>query len=222
MENLKNIKVLIVDDNKRDLQLLEIYLNKILGVEMVMCAESGKEAIKTIKKIKFDVVLMDKMMDVMDGVEATREIRKLDKKIKVLACSGTSDENSIIRMIQAGANGYLDKTTKVDEYGKAIYTVMKVGIYFNDIMTIELYERAMEDIVFHNNISNILLHDDDKKLLRYISKKMNNIAIGDAVGLSYKSVPRLKSNVKKKIGAEDDLDVLVFSLKNKLIHISEL
>ena len=222
MEKLRKIKVFIVDDCVRDVQLLKMHLEKIPNFEIVLVAKNGRELLKEVRTITPDVILMDIRMDIMDRIEATMEIRKLNKDIKVLACTGMSDENSVIRMVQAGCNGYLDKDSTVEDYDKAINIVMKEGIYFNDLMTKSIYKKAMDQMFSNKNIFGNLFNEMEIKVGRCLSRGLGFKQTGDEVDRSETSIPKYKSDILKKIGSENDIDIVRYFLKHKLILPSEL
>ena len=125
-------------------------------------------------------------------------------------------------MVQAGACGYLVKKSALDELEKAIITVVNKGIYFNEIMTPELYKNAKDKFDLNKNISGVIFNPIEEKVGRCLSKGMNYEQTGIEVGKSATSIPKYKYDIKKKIGTDNDFDIPRFFLKHKLILLSEL
>lgn len=102
------IKVLTVDDNKDNRLALRLLLEEYDELS-IFEAENGKKAVETVKVASPDIILMDIMMPVMDGIEATEEIRKIDKNVMIIAMSALSDDEHKIQMLKAGAEDYITK-----------------------------------------------------------------------------------------------------------------
>lgn len=96
------IKVLVVDDNKDNRMTIKLLLEDFEEILLIE-AEDGKKAVEITAPIMPDLIFMDIMMPVMDGVEATKEIRKFDKKVLIVALSALSDDNHQSKMLKAGA-----------------------------------------------------------------------------------------------------------------------
>jgi two-component system, NarL family, response regulator LiaR len=114
------IRTLITDDHKVVRQGLRGFLELDPGLEVVGEASNGEEAVAMAYHLEPDVVLMDLLMPVMDGIEATREIRRQLPEVEVVALTSVLEDASVTGAIQAGAIGYLLKTTDADELCEAI------------------------------------------------------------------------------------------------------
>jgi DNA-binding NarL/FixJ family response regulator len=114
------IRTLITDDHKVVRQGLRGFLELDPGLEVVGEASNGEEAVAMAYHLEPDVVLMDLLMPVMDGIEATREIRRRLPEVEVVALTSVLEDASVTGAIQAGAIGYLLKTTDADELCEAI------------------------------------------------------------------------------------------------------
>jgi len=114
------IRVLITDDHKVVRRGLRGFLELDPGLEVVGEASNGEEAVKLAQRLEPDVVLMDLLMPVMDGIEATRKIRRELPQVEVVALTSVLEDASVAGAIRAGAIGYLLKTTDADELCEAI------------------------------------------------------------------------------------------------------
>ncbi len=114
------IRVLITDDHKVVRRGLRGFLELDPALEVVEEASNGEEAVELARSLKPDVVLMDLLMPVMDGIEATREIRGELPEVEVVALTSVLEDASVTGAIKAGAIGYLLKTTDADELCEAI------------------------------------------------------------------------------------------------------
>jgi DNA-binding NarL/FixJ family response regulator len=114
------IRTLITDDHKVVRSGLRGFLELDSALEVVGEASNGEEAVELARSLKPDVVLMDLLMPVMDGIEATGEIRRELPEVEVVALTSVLEDASVTGAIQAGAIGYLLKTTDADELCEAI------------------------------------------------------------------------------------------------------
>jgi two-component system nitrate/nitrite response regulator NarL len=103
------IRVLIVDDEPLFMEMVQALLEVEEGVEVVGKASNGKQGVKLAQELAPDVIVMDISMPVMDGLDATREIREQDPTASVLILTGGPSVNDIDRARTAGASGYLTK-----------------------------------------------------------------------------------------------------------------
>ena len=116
-------KILIVDDEV----MLKMLLKKILAEEdyAVFCVNSGRSAIKNIKRKKFDLVLLDLEMPGIDGIETLEKIRKIDRNLPVILLSAHLTKDSIKKAVNLGVSNYIEKSFKLDEIKAAVKKVLK-------------------------------------------------------------------------------------------------
>jgi two-component system, NarL family, response regulator LiaR len=118
---MKNIRILLVDDHKVILSGLRKFMMVNRDLESVGEATDGLEAVKMADLHKPDVILMDLMMPGMDGITATREIRKRNPEVKIIALTSFTELNMVQGALQAGAIGYLEKNITAIELKNAIH-----------------------------------------------------------------------------------------------------
>ncbi len=116
----ERIKVLIVDDHQVVRQGLRTFLDLNDDIQVVGEAGDGERAIEQVRELRPDVVLMDLVMPVLDGIEATRLLKALDPTIKVIALTSFTEDDKVFPAIQAGACSYLLKDVSPDDLVEAI------------------------------------------------------------------------------------------------------
>jgi DNA-binding NarL/FixJ family response regulator len=119
----KPISVLIADDHRLFAEALEAILDGDGRIAVVGRAGDGQEAVELTRRLKPDVVLMDLSMPVLDGIEATREIRRRGHKPCVLVLTGSNSRQDVDRSREAGASGYVTKDRIASELVEAIVEV---------------------------------------------------------------------------------------------------
>lgn len=117
------IKVLIADDQELIRQGLQVVLNSREGLEVTDAVANGQEVIKSIRKSRPDVILMDVRMPKMDGVQCTKIIKENYPQIKIIILTTFDDDEYVYNALKYGASGYLLKGVSMDELVSAIFTV---------------------------------------------------------------------------------------------------
>ncbi|MGB3155118.1 MAG: response regulator transcription factor, partial [Chitinophagaceae bacterium] len=145
---MSKIKIAIADDYKIYRDGLKVGLSKDDNLEIISEADNGEDLMKLLETNSPDVIIMDLKMPIMDGMEATKLVRKNYPAIKVLVVTMYEDDKFIIHLMENGANGYLLKNTEPDEIIKSIYAVYENGYYFNDVVN----KALLKKLVLKNNL----------------------------------------------------------------------
>jgi DNA-binding NarL/FixJ family response regulator len=220
MKKTEIIKVAIAEDQEIARYTLKNHLKRIPRIQIVCVSENGLSLLKEIKKVPPDVVLMDVRMNVMDGIEATLEIKKINPNIKIVAYSVDLEMHTIIKMIKAGANAYLDKHTKVDELKEAVFSVVEKGFYFNQYLSeVLLANLTNPNYVKEKIYDGIPITKQDEDLIKMIGKGFTNKKMGDALFLSSRTVEKIKTKLIEKTCTENTAGLIIFGIKKKLIPI---
>ncbi len=120
---MSKIKIAIADDYKIYRDGLKVGLSADDNLEIISEADNGEDLLKLLEVNLPDVIIMDLKMPIMDGMEATKQVRKKYPSIKVLVVTMYEDDKFIIHLMENGANGYLLKNAEPDEIRRAIYSV---------------------------------------------------------------------------------------------------
>ena len=134
------VQILLVDDHFLVRSALKRLVERNKGFKVVAEASNGEEAIEMVRKHSFDVVTMDLSMPIKNGIEATKEIRTFDRNTPILAISMNDDPNRVKQMMEAGANGYILKTSSYDEIVEAIKEVVSNNIFISRELSKETRE----------------------------------------------------------------------------------
>src|SRR5687767_10507495 len=128
---MKNIKIIIADDHPLFRDGIHQLLTGQGAIEVIDEATNGKEVLNLLAKKAYDLVIMDIKMPHLSGIDATRVIQKKHPEVKVLAISMFDEQPYIVKMLKAGAKGYLLKNSTKEELLKAISQIMKGESYFS-------------------------------------------------------------------------------------------
>ncbi len=141
---MSNIRLILVDDHRIVLDGLKALLDDMEGFDCVATAENGQKALDLLKVFDVDVVLMDIDMPVMNGMEATRIIKKEYPKVKVIAFTQHSERGMAKQLLDCGADGYLLKNIAQDELASAIRKVHNDETVFSSEVAMTLASKAVE------------------------------------------------------------------------------
>jgi len=216
----KKIKLLIADDHQLFISGLQLILKDRLLLEMSDHAINGKEAIDKCRKQRFDVILMDINMPMIDGIEATREIKKFDSDVRILIVSMLSDFDTVSKALKAGADGFLLKNSDATEFIKAFHAMERDEIYLSDHLS-ELFTKdkngkiigRKEYIQFTENI----VTPREKSILKMIVEGHTNTFIAETLSLSAKTVDTHRNNMLAKLKIPNTAALVKFAIDNKLV-----
>jgi DNA-binding NarL/FixJ family response regulator len=215
---MSKIRIAIADDSSIFRDGLKVGLARDDNFELVLEAASGEELVAGIDRIPTDVVLMDLKMPGMDGMEATKVIRRQWDQVKVLAVTMYDDEKFIIHLMENGANGYLLKNADSAEIRRAIYCVFENGYYFNDLVN----KALLKKLVVKANLTptfrpDIELSERELQVLRLICEEKTNVEIGQMIFLSSRSVEGIRQRLIEKVGARNTAGLVLFAVKNGIV-----
>jgi len=213
------IKIAIADDYKIFRDGLKVGLSAEANFEVMLEADNGENLIKAMEQTMPDVIIMDIKMPIMDGMEATKLIRKLYPLVKVLVVTMYDDDKFIIHLMEIGANGYLLKNAEPDEIRKAIYAVSENGYYFNDLVN----KALLKKLVIKNQIKpsfnqDIELTERELEVLKLICEEKTAIEIGKEIFLSPRSVEGIRQRLIEKVGVRNTAGLVMFAVKNGMVN----
>jgi DNA-binding NarL/FixJ family response regulator len=212
---MSKIKIAIADDYKIYRDGLKVGLSADENMEIIAEADNGEDLMKVLETNSPDVILMDLKMPIMDGMEATKLVRKKYPGIKVLVVSMYEDDKFIIHLMENGANGYLLKNAEPDEIIKSIYAVQENGYYFNDLVN----KALLKKLVLKNNLKpsfnqNIDLTEREQEVLKMICEEKTAAEIAKEIFLSPRSVEGIRQRLIEKIGVRNTAGLVMFAVKN--------
>jgi DNA-binding NarL/FixJ family response regulator len=215
---MSKIKIAIADDYKIYRDGLKVGLAADDNIEVVQEADNGEDLLNGLEESRADVIIMDLKMPIMDGMEATKEVRKRFNAVKVLVVTMYEDDKFIIHLMENGANGYLLKNADSDEIIKSIYAVHENGYYFNDLVNKALLKR----LVMKGNIKpsfnqNVEFTERELEVLKLICEEKTAAEIGKEIFLSPRSVEGIRQRMIEKVGVRNTAGLVMFALKNGIV-----
>lgn len=209
------IRVMLIDDHEMVRLGLKSYLNLQPDVEVVAEAGDGEEGLTKALEVKPDVVVMDLVMPKMTGVEATLALLKEWPQAQILILTSYLDNEKIYPVLEAGARGYMLKTSSADEILSAIRKVAR-GEY--------AIETEVEKKVEHHKRYPDL-HEDltarEREILTLLAKGYDNQRIADESFISLKTVKTHVSNILSKLEVSVRTQAVVYAFQHGLVPQDE-
>ena len=217
--NLKPVNVFIVDDHSLIREGIKSSLENFRTVAVVGEAANGKQALAELAKQSVDIVLMDISMSVMDGIEATRKIRKLFPDLKVLALTMHDDNSHILKMMKAGALGYVLKSENSKNLVKAIETVAKGQTYFGKKVSDTMMNHLMSVKTKKSTFGFSQLTKREVEILRHIAEGLTNPEIAKKLFIGHRTVDTHRRNLIQKLNVKNTAGLVRVAIKNGVVEV---
>ena len=205
------MKILLVDDHQMVRLGLKSYLELQDDIAEVSEAVNGKEGVEQALASRPDVIIMDIVMPEMNGIEATLAILKEWPEAKILILTSYLDNEKIYPVLDAGAHGYMLKTSSAEEILRAIKKVAK-GEF-------AIETEVSKKVEYHRN--HIELHEDltarERDILGLLAKGYENQRIADELFISLKTVKTHVSNILSKLEVSDRTQAVVYAFQHHLV-----
>ena len=212
---MEKIKVLLVDDHQIILDGIKSLLENTSDIQVVATANDGSEALKLLKLLSVDIVLMDIDMPGLNGIDATRQINVTFKDVKVIMLTMHSESAIIKNLIEIGASGYIIKNSTQEELLEAIYKVAKGEKYFSSEVTMSLLNPEKEK----SKTSGIQIDFTQREIeiIQLLADGLTNKEIADKLFISHRTVDTHRTNIMKKVDVNNVAGLISFAIKNGLV-----
>lgn len=190
------------------------YLSTQADIEVVAEADNGKKAVELALELRPDIILMDLVMDEMDGIEATRKIVQAWPEAKIIVVTSFIDDEKVYPALEAGATSYLLKTSKASEIAKAIRSTYEGESVFESEVTNKVLSKMRTKNVVHPHES---LTAREMEILLLIAQGKNNQEIADELFIALKTTKVHVSNILSKLEVSDRTQAAIYAFKHGLI-----
>jgi DNA-binding NarL/FixJ family response regulator len=188
-------------------------VNGFAKYEVLYEAEHGKALVEKFKQAKNipDIVLLDIAMPVMDGMETAKWIKENHPEVLILTLSMQDDEQSLIKMIKAGAKGYLLKNVHPAELEKALDTLVAKGFYYPDWATNKIFLSIADE---QTHPQGIVLTDREKEFLTHCCSELTYKEIGEKMFCSNRTVEGYRDSLFEKLGLKTRVGLVMYAIKS--------
>ncbi|MBI5527065.1 MAG: response regulator transcription factor [Deltaproteobacteria bacterium] len=209
------LRVLIAEDEEIIRKALALLAGSFAGITVVGEAKNGREAITLAGELTPDVILMDLLMPVLDGVAATREIKKANSSIKVIALTALGGGREISDGLAAGLDGYVLKKAPPEELRIAIETTAAGGRHIGGEVA-EAIARAFRDLSSGVPPGGKAVSPREAEVLELLSQGCRAKEIATRLGISVRTVEKHRDSLRRKYGAETIAELVAAYVKEQL------
>lgn len=215
------IRLLIADDHDLIREGYTTFLGGLEGFHLAGVAKNGRELIELIPSTQPDFIITDIHMPVMNGIEATEIITRQYPDIPVIALTVFGEEHQVMKMLQAGARGYLQKSSLKEELLDAIEALKeKEGYYLCKETSIVMIRMiAKSNLIMKHPVSVDEFTSRDIAIIRYICEEKSNKEIAVELGVAVRSVETSREKIQKKIGVKNSVGTVIYAIRNGIYKI---
>lgn len=203
--------VVVVDDHFLLSQAIGGMVQEFENFDVLYLCKNGQELLDKLQEPENipDIVLMDIKMPILNGIETTELLKKDYPQVKVLALSIEEDEYTILKMLRAGARGYLMKDTKKEILQEALLKVLEEGHYYTNTVSQILMESLEKE-------SKTELKDRELEFIKLACTEMNYKEIADIMCCSYKTIEGYRDSLYRKLGIKNRIGLVLFAIHHNL------
>ena len=208
---MKDIRILLVDDHQIVLDGVKSLLDDLDGFDCVATANNGQKALGLLKVFDIDVILMDIDMPVMNGMEATKAVKRDFPDVKVISLTQHSERGMVKQLLACGSDGYLLKNIDQDELAMAIRKVNAGQNYFSSEVTMSLAGKAVEK---NSTGADVEITERESEILTLIAEGFSSKQIGEKLFISPRTVDTHRTNLMNELDIHNIAGLIRFALKN--------
>ena len=194
------ITVLLAEDHTIVRKGLRSLLDPVVDIEVVGEAENGRDAVEQAEQSNPDIIVMDHAMPILNGLEATRQIKRRQPETKILILTMHTNEEYVFQFLKAGASGYLVKQSAPDELVAAIRAVADGQSFLSPSISKSLIEEFVRQTQEQGtDDSYTLLTEREREVLQLVAEGHTNREIGDELHISVKTAAVHRTNIMNKL-----------------------
>lgn len=216
---MKKIDIIIVDDHILFSEALSSLISDFEDFNVLAVLANGEELVTyfSTENKHPDIVLMDIQMPIMNGFEATRWLKKHQPQIKVLGLSMECEESTILKMLRAGANGYLLKVIQPSLLEHALKEVYTNGFYYTENVSNTLINSL--NSTNKNDNREIILKEKELEFLKLACTEMTYKQIADEMYLSPKTIENYREALFSKLNVKTRIGLVLYAIKEKIVTL---
>jgi two-component system invasion response regulator UvrY len=212
-------KLILADDHILLRDALANLINKFDEFTVTAVAGNGKEVIECIENgTAPDIVLMDLNMPEMDGYEAAKWLVKNRPDIKIVILTMYDSEIALIRLLQAGVNGFLKKDIHPSELKNALLTVAGGDFYYSNHTTVKLASLFRKNSTNQSNLERSMLNEAEIEFLKLASTEMTYKEIAKAMDLSPRHIDSYRDALFGKLDVKSRVGLVIYAVKNGIVN----
>jgi DNA-binding NarL/FixJ family response regulator len=220
----KTIKIILVDDEILFRKGISFLLGRETNIEIIFEASNGDELISFLQNNKNnhpDIIIMDLKMPVINGVEATKIIRKEFPELKIIALTSYDSKSFVANMIDVGAVSYLIKNTTPQELLTTIKEVASKGFYYTDYVMKIIQSDVLTNKKTKSNFDSNFLSPREIEVLKLICIQKSTVEIAEQLFISPRTVEGHRNNLLLKTESRNIAGLVVYAVQNELMLLND-
>lgn len=207
------MRIALVDDHQLFRKGMAALVEKIEDVQLVLEASNGREFLDKLEKTPVDLVLLDLKMPVLDGRNTMEELKQTHPEVKVVFLTMETGEETILRCMEDGADGFLAKDAHPDEARLAIRTVREKGVYVNT-RTTQIMMQGLSKWKSGIRDPHVQLSEREMTVLKGICNEKTTAEIAEEIFLSPRTVEGYRRELLEKTNTKNSVGLVLFAARN--------
>ncbi|MES2805971.1 MAG: response regulator transcription factor [Bacteroidota bacterium] len=220
----KTIKIILVDDEILFRKGISFLLGRETNIEIIFEASNGEELISFLQNNKNnhpDIIIMDLKMPIINGVEATKIIRKEFPELKIIALTSYDSKSFVANMIDVGAVSYLIKNATPQELLTTIKEVASKGFYYTDYVMKIIQADVLTNKKTKSNFDSNFLSPREIEVLKLICIQKSTVEIAEQLFISPRTVEGHRNNLLLKTESRNIAGLVVYAVQNELMLLND-
>lgn len=219
---MNKIRIILAEDHTIVRKGIRVLLDEEADIEVVGEAENGQEAIDLVEEFLPDLILIDNTMPILNGLEATRQIKKRFPNVKILVLTMHTTTEYVSQFLQAGASGYLVKQTAPKELVRAIRAIYQGDSFLSPAISKVVIEGYLQQEI-KSTPSDMYetLTSRERQILQMITEGLSNREIAGKLYLSVKTVNNHRTNLMDKLNIHNTAKLVKYAIRKGVISLDE-
>ena len=213
---MKNVRILIADDHDIVRAGVRLLIEREPGWEVCGEAANGREAVALAEKLRPNVVVLDMTMPELNGLEATRQIKRRLPEVEVVMLTAHESEDLVHQVFDAGARSYILKTEVVEHLVSAIRSACEHKPFFTGKVSQVVFARYLDR--GKDDLKDSRLTARERELVQILAEGSSNKEAASRLGISVKTVETHRATIMRKLDLKSVSDLVRYAIRNKIIE----
>ncbi len=214
-----SVTILLVDDHRMMREGLRLVLDQESEFKVAGEAANGRDAVVLAEQLKPDIVIMDIGMPDLNGIDATREIRRISPTSRIVALSTYSDKRYVLGMLEAGASGYVLKNAAAEELVHAIQQIVRGQKYLSPELTSTVVNVYLQRMLTATPPVGQILSSRERETLQLLAEGKTSKEIAAQLFISVKTVDMHRQNLMNKLGLRSVAELTKYAIREGLTRL---
>ena len=210
----RQVKIAIVDDHPLFMIGTRMAMMPFFDLNLIRTFSSGKNFLESMPEFMPEAVLLDIIMPEMNGLQVAQRLKDEYPDVKILILSAETDEDTVLKAMEIGVNGFISKASHPDEIYNAIETIVDGADFFGcDIALI------LKGITANRKLQDDMFSSRELEIIRYCADGMMSKEIAEKLCISARTVEGHKFNIFRKMGISNTAELIKYSIKNGIVRL---